>query len=325
MTQDPEILDTVEHCHTDLDLPENLELNSRIQYNFNTQEQKIIDTAISKLLKMGVIKAVDPCNGQILSPIFLRPKKNGECRMVLNLKSVNNYAPYKHFKMETFEKALTLINRGMYMASVDLRHAYYSVKIAEEQQKFFRFIWQNQIYQYTCLANGVSEGPRIFTKLLKPVYAKLRYLGYINSCFIDDSILCGQTMVECEKNVTNTVSVMTQVGFLINWDKSVLIPTTTLLYLGNIINSLDMTVTLPKSRKDSITIACKKLRNKKSATIREVAKLTGLIVASFSAVEYGKLHYQNLEKAKISALKQSKGYYDSVMAITDNVHCELDW
>ena len=147
MTQDPEILDTVEQCHTDLDLPENLELNSRIQYNFNTQEQKIIDTAISKLLKMGVIKAVDPCNGQILSPIFLRPKKNGECRMVLNLKSVNNYAPYKHFKMETFEKALTLINRGMYMASVDLRHAYYSVKIAEEQQKFFRFIWQNQIYQ----------------------------------------------------------------------------------------------------------------------------------------------------------------------------------
>ena len=60
------------------------------------------------------------------------------------------------------------------MASVDLRHAYYSVRIAEEQQKFLCFRWQGKIYQFTCLPNGVSEGPRLFTKLMKPVFATLR-------------------------------------------------------------------------------------------------------------------------------------------------------
>ena len=59
--------------------------------------------------------------------------QNGEYRMVLNLKKLNEYIPYKHFKMETFENALTLISKGSYMASVDLRHAYYSIQIAEEQ------------------------------------------------------------------------------------------------------------------------------------------------------------------------------------------------
>lgn len=38
--------------------------------------------------------------------------------------------------METFEDALTSINKGCYMASVDLRHACYSVKLAEEQRVF---------------------------------------------------------------------------------------------------------------------------------------------------------------------------------------------
>jgi hypothetical protein len=40
--------------------------------------------------------------------------------------------------------------------------------------------------------------------------------------------------------------------------------------------------------------------------IRNVAKVIGLIVSSFSAIEIGKLFYRNLEKEKIEALKKSK-------------------
>lgn len=145
--------------------------NARAQYNFSENEQDIIGKEIIKLLELQVIVEVEPRTDQILSPIFLKPKKNGEYRMVLNLKQLNEYIPYKHFKMETFESALTLISKGSYMASIDLRHAYYSIQIAEEQQIYFRFTWNDQIYQFTCLVNGVSEGPRIFTKLMKPVYA----------------------------------------------------------------------------------------------------------------------------------------------------------
>jgi hypothetical protein len=74
----------------------------------------------------------------------------------------------------------------------------------------FCYIWRKQIYQYTCIENGVSEGPRLFTKLLKPVYARLRSLGYVNSGFIDDSYN------EYEENIKATVNLMLQVGFSIN-------------------------------------------------------------------------------------------------------------
>ena len=326
ITNDTHILDIVEHCHIDLELNEHEYVkNVRVQYNFNQNEQDIVGKEIRKLLDLQVIIEVEPRNDQILSPIFLKPKKNGEYRMVLNLKKLNEYIPYKHFKMETFENALTLISKGSYMASVDLRHAYYSIQIAEEQQKYFRFTWNDKIYQFTCLVNGVSEGPRIFTKLMKPVYAKLRSLGFINSGFIDDSLLCGDSFDECTDNVNATDNLMTRVGFILNKEKSVFIPTTRIQYLGNIIDSEQMVVFLPESRQESILVSCRKLVSKSTTSIREVAKVIGLLVASFSAVEYGKLHYRHLEREKIQALKLKHGNFDALMQITKDMKIELKW
>jgi UDP-galactopyranose mutase len=48
-------------------------------------------------------------------------------------------------------------------------------------------------------------------------------------------------------------------------------------------------------------------------TIRNVAKVIGLIVSTFFAVQYGKLHYRQLEQGKILALKRFKGNYDTYM------------
>ena len=79
--------------------------------------------------------------------------------------------------MENFEQAIRLVNEGDFLASIDLKHAYYSVRIAEEQQRFLCFTWQGKVYQFTCLPNGIPEGPRIFTKLLKPALAALRERG----------------------------------------------------------------------------------------------------------------------------------------------------
>lgn len=93
-----------------------------------------------------------------------------------------------------------------------------SVNMAPEHQIFLRFMWDNKIYQYTCLPNGLACAPRFFTKLMKPVYAKLRSLGFVNVGYIDDSLLCGDTKRECQKNVFET-SLMKELGFMINVEK----------------------------------------------------------------------------------------------------------
>ena len=86
--------------------------------------------------------------------------------MILNLKQLNEFVSYYHFKMDTIQTALKLMRPRCLMASVDLKDAHYSVPIALEDRKYLKFEWQGSYFQYTCLPNGQACAPRLFTKIL---------------------------------------------------------------------------------------------------------------------------------------------------------------
>jgi putative methionine-R-sulfoxide reductase with GAF domain len=86
-----------------------------------------------------------------------------------------------------------------------------------------------------------------------------------------------------------------------------------------------MTVSLPQEKKEIIANECERLLNKQTAKIRDVARVLGLIVSSFSAVDYARLYYRENEKAKMFALIKSCGNFDASMKITSNMREELNW
>ena len=146
--------------------------------------------------------------------------------------------------MDTFEKTLNLITKDMYMASLDLRHAYYSISLAVEIRRYFRFMWGGKVYEYSACPNGLACLPRMITKMMKPVFSKLRSQGYLNSGFIGDSLLCGETEEKCAENVDSTKNLMTRLGLMIHEEKSVFRPTKQIVFLGSIIDSEKITVYL---------------------------------------------------------------------------------
>ena len=68
--------------------------------------------------------------------------------------------------METMHSVVKVIRPNSYMASVDIKDAYYSVPIGQECQKYLKFQFQSKLCCYTCLPNGLCTGPLKFTKLL---------------------------------------------------------------------------------------------------------------------------------------------------------------
>ena len=159
---------------------------------FSDKERSIIDSEIHTLLEKGVVVTTTPEPGEFISPIFVRPKKDGTSRMILNLKNLNKHVEYNHFKMDTLESAIRLMRASCCMASIDLKEAYYSVPIAKEHQKYLKFKWGHTLFQFTCFSKGLSVSPRKFTKLLKPVYSVLHKQGHFSSPYIYDSYLQGK-------------------------------------------------------------------------------------------------------------------------------------
>lgn len=211
------------------------------------------------------------------------------------------------------------------MASIDMKDAYYSIPIKTEDRKFLRFKWDADLYEFTCLPNGLSCAPRQFTKILKPPLATLNKQGHISVAHLDDLYLQGQTYERCVSNVIDTIILFDKLGLVVHPEKFSFIPTQVIVILGFVINSVKMTVQLTTENAVNLKTDCAELLKTISPTIREVASVIGKIVSSFPGAMYGPLHYRNLEKDKCLALKQDKGNFDSLMTLSHQAKCELQW
>ena len=178
-----------------------------------------------------------------------------------------------------------------------------------------KFCFDGALYKYACFPNGLASAPRIFTKLLKPAYAILRSMGHLNSGYIDDSYLQGDTSAECHKNVTNTITLFTKLGFQIHPEKSVFIPSQKLTFLGFVQDSNAMTVMLTEEKVLGILSICALLLKTQMPTIRQVAEVIGILVSNFPGAQYKPLHYRHLEWDKYLALVANKGDYGGGNAI----------
>ena len=73
-------------------------------------------------------------------------------------------------------------------------------------------------------------------------------------------------------------------------------------FLGFILNSLLMTITLTTRQKVAILNACSKLLQKSRQKIQVVSTVIGMIIAALPGVKHGALHYRTLESEKTAAL-----------------------
>jgi len=330
LTSDLKILDIVSNCHIEFeDVPtqKRWSLVHSIENKISPMEKTVIDTQIIDFVNKKIIKYSEQEEGQIISPIFLRPKPDGSHRVIFNLKGLNESVVYHHFKLDTLEATLPLVTPGCYMTSLDLKDAYYSVPIAPEHQKFLKFTWRGELYQYLCLPMGLTSSPRLFTKLLKPVFAHLRgECGISCAGYIDDSLYIGDSYGACIRNTLTAVQVLMSLGFHIHPKKSSIKPTQSIEYLGFVVSSTDMSVKLTEEKMNTIVNRCKDFLNgNKEHTIREVASLVGTIVSTFPGVQFGPLHYRHLEREKIEALKRCGGNYENKMMLSLNSLKELAW
>ena len=324
LTGDPWVVSTV----LGADVPLwGVPIQSRIPfpYRLASWERPILGDEVLKLWRKGVIEETFPEEGQFISNVFLRPKQNGEFRMILDLTEFNKWVPYEHFKMTSLQTAIQMLRPHCWMGSVDLKDAYYSVPMRQEVRKFLKFTWEGKLFQFVGMPNGLSCAPRIFTKLLVPVYADLRQKGVECFPYIDDSFVVADSEEACRSSLVELSHTLDDLGLVVHEGKSVLEPTQKLVFLGFELDSKRMVVSLTREKKEKFRRAAADLREQSDPSIREVAGLIGLMIAYAPAVEYGGAHVKWLEWDKNKALELAKGNFDGRMQVSGRALKEIDW
>ena len=285
----------------------------------------VVQDEIEKLEEKQVIQKANNIQGQIVSNIFVREKKDGTYRMILNLKEMNKMIDKTHFKMETLESAISLMKKGCYFTSIDLKDAYFSVKIDPEYRKFFRFRFQGTLYEFMALPQGFKESPRIFTKLLKPVLGHLRSKGYEIVAYIDDSLILGDSKEQCLLATQETGRLFDRLGFTIHPSKSCFDAAQRILFLGFVLCSLSMTVSVSDEKAESICKFIVDILERENISIRIFAKIIGCLVALNPGVWIGPVFWRRLEIEKIKLLRMNHFNFEKIITLSEKSIHDLKW
>ena len=231
------------------------------------------------------------------------PKKGGRQRPVFNLRQLNQFVKYKHFKMEGIHVHMLrdLLKPNNFMTKIDLKDAYFTVPIWKGHQKFLRFFWKGTQWEFACLPFGIASALRVFTKILKPVIGLLRKQGICLIIYLDDFLLMASTKETLSYHVTLTVTLLEMLG-VVNYQKSQLHPTQSIEFLGFHINSVTLNISPPLAKVKSIRKECRKVLENPDIMIRELARLLGKLSASIQAVFPEPLHYRHIQAVKKHSL-----------------------
>ena len=176
------------------------------------------------------------------------------------------------------------------------------------------------------LPNGYTEGPRKFTKLLKPPLSLLRKLERVLvASYCDDLMTMDCSYSACSNNIMKIIKQLSSLGLIVYPSKSVLFPCQEIEYLGFIINSTNMALTLTLIKKQKILLPCDEILSSPHVKIRNILQLLGKSSSSFIVVPQRNLYYRSLEMNKTNALKINKGNFDKFIILSKESKANIYW
>ncbi|KAI8511561.1 hypothetical protein Bbelb_106610 [Branchiostoma belcheri] len=285
---------------------------------------KVVDEEVHSMLEKGAVVQVEPCEGQYVSTIFLVPKARGGWRPVINLKSLNKFVLKRTCKFEGINLVKELWKKGDFLATIDLKDAYFTIPIAQSDRKFLRFSWRGVLWEFQCLPFGLTSAPRVFTKVLRPIVAILRRQGLLIVIFLDDLLIIARSREQCLEHIAIARELLEQLGFVLNLEKSQLIPSQVATFLGLVLDSRTLTIYLPEDKLDKVVSSCQSLLEQEVIGTRQLASVVGLLESTKQAILPGPLHFRALQQLLNFGIKKP-GKFDSSVSLTPDAVKDLQW
>ncbi|XP_043942985.1 zinc finger protein 436-like [Protopterus annectens] len=128
------------------------------QYQIPKEAETDMQNCIQRWLNVGIIQKEDsPTN----SPIWPIKKKDGTCRLVIDLRKVNQFTtPGAHIIPGVPEQAARIKPQSQWFTVIDLSNGFFAVPLQEKDWQRFAFTFQNKQYVMTQLPQGFQNSPK---------------------------------------------------------------------------------------------------------------------------------------------------------------------
>lgn len=158
-------------------------------YPMSPRELEEMRKFVDKNLQRGFI---EPARPRVAAPVMFREKKDGSFRLVVDYRNLNAICVENVYPLPLMKDMLTHLGKGKIFTKLDLREAYYRVRIKEGDEWKTAFNCSLGCFQFRVLPFGLQGAPAVFMQLINQVLHDHLYKGVL--VYLDDILIYSECL-----------------------------------------------------------------------------------------------------------------------------------
>ncbi|MHB1800019.1 MAG: reverse transcriptase family protein, partial [Vulcanimicrobiaceae bacterium] len=243
----------------------------------NYVEDKYTEEMDRKWMEWKEKGVLERGNVELIMALGIVPKKGNKVRVVHNCVPINDCVPDVPFSLDGVLQVSKLLRKGHWMAKLDLKDGYEHVDISVDCRKYFGVCWRGETLRFAKLGFGFKLSPFFFQSLMEEVVKECnkRFGMVVSFVYLDDFLVFGRTEEECRLALDCLVSLLKELGLVINEAKSCMVPSQEMEYLGKVWNTLVGRVFNCENKVKEVVNMCDNLLRVGKCSIRHLESLVG--------------------------------------------------
>ena len=132
---------------------------------------------------------IEPSDSEFINPLVIVLKNNGDVRVCLDARELNNYLQLDHEGAEAIDELLSRCANIIYMSTFDLNMSFWQIEPEKNSRKYTAFLYEGRCYQFKVVPFGTKVSGAALYRGIRITFKKL--IEFLVS-FIDDMLCISQ-------------------------------------------------------------------------------------------------------------------------------------
>ena len=193
-----------------------------------------------------------------------------------------------------------------------------------QSRKYMRFHLQGRSYQFKALPFGLSTAPMEFTVVTKEVKLMALQKGIRTHQYLDDWLVRASTHDTCLQHTQTLVTLCQELGWLVNKEKSELVPKQVFNFVGYQFDLKEGKVRPTEERWQTLTDKIRSILSDPVCPVRHFMSIIGLLTATEKQVHLGRLHMRPIQWHLKNNWRVPESQ-EKVIPVPKSLHPHLRW
>lgn len=184
-------------------------------YGMSLEHLELAKAYLQEHLDKGFIEHSD---AQFASPVLFVKKPGGGWRFCVDYRKLNEFTKKDRYPLPLIEETLARLQRAKVFTKLDIRQAFYRIRMSPEAEDLTTFRTRFGSYKYKVLPFGLCNGPASFQRYINKVL--FEYLDVFCTAYVDDILIYSEDPLEHEAHVRKVLEKLQEAGLQVDIKKS---------------------------------------------------------------------------------------------------------